>query len=544
MAMAMSASLARAAAPNPGLPIASAPPPSASTQWVNVAPGATQASVTVSGSRAYAEWQTFNVSAGNTFTINGQVGKDWILVNKVVGASGNAITPSTLAGTIAANGQVWVLNQAGIAVSNTGLFNVGGMLLSTASNFGKTAYLSGGLAINFSGAATAIQVNGAVNASGGVVTFLAPVISINGQVHETSPGVSQVVAVAAQDVSLVFTDSGARLALDGVTINTGADVGQTPGGITQGAGSQIIAGRIILAAAGANLTSSIIVNGALTATQARADGQDIVLIVGNPTGAAQNAAPAQLAAGAVSSAATTLSTGGDITLDTPLINTLSNAVGNPVAAQGASLYVRDSGVVHIGTLANAVGDVDISAQGAIVQTNANGGAVSGRDIALASAVSTTVGAVTARDDIATQGGAFSASSLTAGVAVGGQPTVDNAGAADRLTGATLPGHDIQAGKQRCNHRHRTDQRNAGRRGDYACSRTSRCPRRAPSRPGRSRLAETSVWSERAKAPSVAAPCKVAATSRFRATARSRPRPPKPATTSCCAPAGPSPSPVA
>ena len=384
VAMALSANPASAAGPIPVLPIASAPPPSANTQWVNVAPGPTQGSVTVSGSRAYAEWQSFNVSAGATFTVNGQVGKDWILVNKVVGASGNAITPSTLAGTITANGQVWVLNEAGIAVSNTGLFNVGGMLLSTASNFGKAAYLSGGLAINFTGAATAIQLNGAVDASGGIVTFLAPVITIKGQVHETSPGVSQVVAVAAQDVSLVFTDNGARLALDGVTINTGSDVNQTPGGITQGAGSQIIAGRIILAAAGANLTSSIIVNGALAATQARADGQDIVLIVGNPTAGAPNAAPAQLAAGAVSSAATTLSTGGDITLDTPLINTLSNAVGNPVAAQGASLFVRDSGAVHIGTLANAIGDVDISAQGAILQTNANGGAISGRDIALAS----------------------------------------------------------------------------------------------------------------------------------------------------------------
>ena len=267
VAMALSANPASASSgPIPVLPIASAPPPSANTQWVNVAPGPTQGSVTVSGSRAYAEWQSFNVSAGATFTVNGQVGKDWILVNKVVGASGNAITPSTLAGTITANGQVWVLNQAGIAVSNTGLFNVGGMLLSTASNFGKAAYLSGGLAINFTGAATAIQVNGAVDASGGIVTFLAPVITIKGQVHETSPGVSQVVAVAAQDVSLVFTDNGARLALDGVTINTGSDVNQTPGGITQGAGSQIIAGRIILAAAGANLTSSIIVNGALAAT--------------------------------------------------------------------------------------------------------------------------------------------------------------------------------------------------------------------------------------------------------------------------------------
>ena len=451
VAMALAATPAMAAAPNPvGLPVASFPPPSPGSQWVNVVPGTTPASVTVSGSRAYAEWQSFNVAAGNTFTVNGQVGKDWILVNKVVGATGVAITPSALAGTIAANGQVWVLNQAGIAVSNTGVFNVGGILLSTATNFSKSTYLSGGLGINFTGATTAIQMNGSVNASGGLVTFLAPVVNINGQVRETSPGVSQVVAVAAQDVSLVFTDNGARLALDGVTITTGSDVAgqcasscKAPGGINLAPGSQVIAGRIILAAAGANLTSSIVVNGALTATQARADGQDIVLMVGNPTGSApKSGPPTELLGGVVSPGAFTVATGGDIFIDTALINTLPTSVADPMAANGASLFVRDAGSVHIGTLTNAVGDVDISAQGAITQIGASGGAISARDVALGSLASTVVGVVTARDDIRAQGGDFTAAALTAGATVAGQVQIDLPGAADRQTGGTLLGHEI------------------------------------------------------------------------------------------------------
>ncbi|HEY5070521.1 MAG TPA: filamentous hemagglutinin N-terminal domain-containing protein, partial [Caulobacteraceae bacterium] len=466
--LAVAIAIGAGAAHSAGLPIPSVPPPSPLTNWRNVTldpgynPAATTGSVTVSASRAYAEWAEFNTGAGNIFTVNGQK-PDWILVNRAVSPEGGGPPiPSTLSGTIASVGQVWLINASGIAVTNTGVFNVGGLLLSTATGFDEKSFLGGSLNFAFTGASQAIQMDGTVNASSGMVALLAPLIGLGGKVLQTPAGAVQVATVAAQDVSLVFTDTGTVLALDGVTINIGANFSggpgcgkvcpPIPGGITLAPGSQIRASRIVVAAAGDNLASSIVAGGALTATQARGDGQDIVLMVADQTGTGGVLTP-ELSGGLVQSAAVTTITGGDTTIDTTLVNTTAANVKDPAAADGASLMIRDAGSVHIGAITNAVGDVDIGALANVDEKSAGGGVISGRDIGLHGGI-IMVSALSARDDVAARaGGAFTATSIAAGQTVAGQPPVDVFGAADRLIASAgafklaavafdLTGHDV------------------------------------------------------------------------------------------------------
>ena len=427
-------------------------------------PHYTTGSVTQTAPRAYAEWESFNVTPGSTWTVNGQQ-PDWILVDRVVGVNG-VIPASSLSGMIAANGQVWILNTSGIAVSKTGVFDVAGLLLSTAASFNLTgdgaatpgSFLGGSLAFQFGGAANSVVMDGTVNASKGIVAFLAPQVTVGGKVVQTAGGSTQFAAVAAQDVSLVFTDVGTVLALDGVTISAPAPVQcinvcppPPHSTVDLQAGSQITAGRIFVAGAAVGSPAAIIASGGLTATAARGDGQDIVLMAADNVVAGM-APSAELAGGAVQASATTTTTGGSVTIDTALVNTTAAGVEDPAAAVGAGLMIRSAGDTDVGGITNAAGDIDILARGNINPLTSGGGNMAGVDIALDGGT-VTVGALTAGDDVAVRAAQFSATSIASGQSVAGQAPVDTIGAADRLIASAgaftlagvyydLTGHDI------------------------------------------------------------------------------------------------------
>ncbi|HZL00884.1 MAG TPA: filamentous hemagglutinin N-terminal domain-containing protein, partial [Caulobacteraceae bacterium] len=426
-------------------------------------PHYTTGSVTQTAPRAYAEWESFNVTPGSTWTVNGQQ-PDWILVDRVVGVNG-VIPASSLSGMIAANGQVWILNTSGIAVSKTGVLDVAGLLLSTAASFNLTgdgaatpgSFLGGSLAFQFGGAANSVVMDGTVNASKGIVAFLAPQVTVGGKVVQTG-GSTQFVAVAAQDVSLVFTDVGTVLALDGVTISAPAPVQcinvcppPPHSTVDLQAGSQITAGRIFVAGAAVGSPAAIIASGGLTATAARGDGQDIVLMAADNV-VAGTAPSAELAGGAVQASATTTTTGGSVTIDTALVNTTAAGVEDPAAAVGAGLMIRSAGDTDVGGITNAAGDIDILARNNINSLTSGGGNMAGVDIALDGGT-VTVGALTAGDDVAVRAAQFSATSIASGQSVAGQAPVDTIGAADRLIASAgaftlagvyydLTGHDI------------------------------------------------------------------------------------------------------
>ncbi len=453
--------LALAAGPVQGAnntPVPFVPPPSSGTNWSgatidpNYTPTSTVNAVAVTAPRAYAEWQQFNVTAGSVFNVNGQ-NPDWILVNRVVGVG--AANISDLSGTINAAGQVWLINPNGIVASQTGVFNVGGLLLSTATGFDTAGFLTGSsLTWTFTGATQPIVMNGTVVASHGVVALLAPQITVSGSggVFETDTGQVQFVAIAAEDVSLTFAEDGNLLyQLDGATIEKGV-AGSGPGivgGVLLDTSSTVRVGRIFVAAAGQNAPANVLVTGSVTATEARVDGDDIVLMVTDfaPAGSPQVVADTHVSGGPNGTVhdQSVTNGGGYVLLDPQNVNTVQDPtlLVDLLAAPGAGVTVRSAGTVILGDVTNPVGDLDIKANGNIIPVLGKGN-LSAVDIALESGGDITTGSLNARDDVVVRSeGGFTAGDINAGVTVLGlspsDPTTTNASeAGERLVARTQP----------------------------------------------------------------------------------------------------------
>jgi filamentous hemagglutinin family protein len=74
--------------------------------------------ITQTTARGIINWNDLSVAAGNTLTFN-QPDKNAITLNRVIGLpNGGAITPTHIDGTIAANGQVWILNPTGVLIGS------------------------------------------------------------------------------------------------------------------------------------------------------------------------------------------------------------------------------------------------------------------------------------------------------------------------------------------------------------------------------------------------------------------------------------------
>jgi filamentous hemagglutinin family protein len=341
--------------------------------WANATSniaGATE-TVTVTTSRAYAEWSSFNIAAGQTFAVSGQTNPNWILVNKVTGGPG-----STISGNVVANGQVWIIDPNGVTVNAGAVLNVGGLLLSSAawSASDRTNFLSGATSWGFTGQASPIVMNGTVVASGGgVVALLGPSVTVGGTV--TTGSNTQFLAVAAQDVTLNFTDNGTYFTLSGVSIGRGAN----GGGVTVSNGASISADRIVVAAAGATSAASIVVGGGLTANAARADGTDIVLMAADGTGS--NASPtaqailttgavAPIATGSVQSAISLQSTGSLTATGVDLLAGGNIGLAGDIPATTAMLKSAEAAINQTGGVIQAT-TLTGSSSGATGLTGAN-----------------------------------------------------------------------------------------------------------------------------------------------------------------------------
>ena len=74
--------------------------------------------ITQSTDRAVINWNTFNINAGETTRFI-QPNSGSVALNRVTGGLG----PSTIYGTLTANGQVWIINPAGILIGSGAVVN-------------------------------------------------------------------------------------------------------------------------------------------------------------------------------------------------------------------------------------------------------------------------------------------------------------------------------------------------------------------------------------------------------------------------------------
>jgi filamentous hemagglutinin family protein len=87
--------------------------------------------------KAIINWQSFNIQNGQTTQFI-QPGSSSITLNRINALNG----PSTIFGALNANGQVWLINPAGMVFGKTGQVNVAG-LLATTSEISDSNFLSG-----------------------------------------------------------------------------------------------------------------------------------------------------------------------------------------------------------------------------------------------------------------------------------------------------------------------------------------------------------------------------------------------------------------
>ena len=88
-------------------------------------PSSSQLNIRQSTSSAIVNWQSFSIGAGATVTID-QPTSTSTMLNRVTGG-----TKSTIAGQLNANGQVFLVNPNGIAISKTGKVSATGFVGSS-----------------------------------------------------------------------------------------------------------------------------------------------------------------------------------------------------------------------------------------------------------------------------------------------------------------------------------------------------------------------------------------------------------------------------
>ena len=186
---------------------------------------------------AIINWQSFNIWKGETTHFQ-QTSASSRVLNQVVGAPGSPATMSQIYGTLSSNGQVWLVNTAGIVVGAGGIVDTAGFVASTLP-IRVEDFLANKLNFQpFPGAGDVINQGTIKTSSGGSVYLVGSNVSNEGVI--TTPGGETILAAGAT-VSLYDTATpGVKVDITGAT-GTATNLGS----IVAEAGRIGLAGAIV-----------------------------------------------------------------------------------------------------------------------------------------------------------------------------------------------------------------------------------------------------------------------------------------------------------
>src|SRR5206468_2250714 len=127
-------------------------------------PSGNALTINQSSSKAIVDWNSFSLGTNATVTFV-QPNSLAAILNRVTGA-----TSSSIAGQINANGQVFLVNPNGIAITPTGSVQVGGGFVASTLDIGNADFNAGNL--NFTGKGASAAVSNAGNISGAPGSFV------------------------------------------------------------------------------------------------------------------------------------------------------------------------------------------------------------------------------------------------------------------------------------------------------------------------------------------------------------------------------------
>jgi len=251
--------LVQAAPPLPGaLPTGGA----VSSGQASISTAGSSMTVNQSTNRAAINWDTFNV--GQNATVNFiQPNAQSATLNRVIGNS-----PSQIFGQIHANGQVYLLNQAGIYFSPSAIVDVNS-IVATTHQLSDADFMAGKSSFTRNGSAASVVNDGYISSGiGGYIALLAPEVRNNG------------VVIARQGT--VAMASGEVITLNFGLLSKLESVAVSPGDINSLVANNhaVIApdGLVILSARAMNqLASQVIQNGTIEAKGISNQGGRIVL---------------------------------------------------------------------------------------------------------------------------------------------------------------------------------------------------------------------------------------------------------------------------
>ena len=166
-----------------------------------------QMTITQTSKGAIIDWNSFNIGAGYGVTFNQQFGSNSVTLNRVVGFG---YSGSYIDGSLTSNGNVFIINPAGIAFGNGAVVNVGGLVASTL-DISDADFVAGVDSGHYNFSAPGSDAGGVWNsgqitaANGGTVGLVGSYIENSGTITANN---GSVVFGATQQVTLDFFGDG------------------------------------------------------------------------------------------------------------------------------------------------------------------------------------------------------------------------------------------------------------------------------------------------------------------------------------------------
>lgn len=144
-------------------------------------PNAATMNINQTTARAIAQWNTFSISTGATVNV-AQPSASSVLLNRVIGGEA-----STIAGSLNANGRVFLVNPAGVTFSAGSSVSVGGLVASALNmSTSDEAFMGGATRLEFvrpSGAFGSVENDGIiVVGNGGTAALIGPMVANRGSI--------------------------------------------------------------------------------------------------------------------------------------------------------------------------------------------------------------------------------------------------------------------------------------------------------------------------------------------------------------------------
>jgi filamentous hemagglutinin family protein len=140
-------------------------------------PSATQLSISQSSQSAVVNWQGFSIGQGSTVNF-AQPDASSAILNRVTGD-----TPSSIAGSLTADGQVDLINPNGIAITATGTVSTGGGFVASTLGIPDADFMAGKRTFSGNGASAAVSNAGAISVGpGGYAALIGGSVSNAGSI--------------------------------------------------------------------------------------------------------------------------------------------------------------------------------------------------------------------------------------------------------------------------------------------------------------------------------------------------------------------------